>query len=423
MNCSRTIALLVLALLSSSVARLPAQAPQPEPLLESGIKTLRLEGKKVWVSVARVEKGSAEEARGAAEQAARAQLASSARSRIRQEVDSLTEESLRSGRVRSRIEFQSKVRASTDVVLQRAVLHRVLSRALRPGRYQGYAEVRILETDLFPEARLLAAIREGKAGALVKLAKDYEALGLLALAERALRYARDKEDTAELRLELGRFYVRAQDDAAALYYLTLAIDAARAGGRAGDGEAQPQDDPERKAALAALAAIEREARRRKRAIELRVPETEELVREVQELALGQRQPEGLRASARRTGGKTMVTVEVKEAKQRVLCTWIDDELVMHWVASSEQGGRLELPAFDLPLAWPPSPEHRPKRDATLILWALPQGHELWAELDQIRDLSLPIDGESKVGDRSRVRDVYRRLGRLRAPAQVLRMGR
>jgi hypothetical protein len=161
------------------------------------------------------------------------------------------------------------------------------------------------------------------------------------------------------------------------------------------------------------------ARERIAAIQARVPGVEAIVRDLRQLADARRDPGRLRVSVQRQPGKVRVGIELREAGRRVLTTWIDDEVVLHWVATLD--GRAIEGSVDLPLDWPRDDKPPPKRPARLVVWSLAVDDPLWSELNAEKDKVWALDGDVEIAARRRLRELCERLRASSAQAWVVEM--
>jgi hypothetical protein len=376
-------AVLILLLLA------PAGGAQ-EPWREGGVQK-----GSIWRAVATAVGDDAATAKQAAEREARRLLADSSRSRIQSElIDVLKATKGPDGKVVETSKLTVVVRQTTDVVLQGARTVRTATRRA-DGRDLGYAEVEIAEVDLFPVTRLRAArAMEGVEG-LLTAADEFELDQLWVLAEQALQIARDRRGGTGIEMRLGQHWEKRGDFEEALRWFTLVA------GRERDGEAA------------------KIARERIAAIRARVPGVEAIVDDLRQLADARRDPARMRVTVERQPGKVRVGIDLREAGRRVLTTWIDDEVVLHCVATVD-GSAIEG-SVDLPLDWPRDDKPPPKRHARLVVWSLAADDPLWSELDAEKDRAWALDGDVEIAARRRLRELCERLRASSAPARVVEM--
>jgi hypothetical protein len=376
-------AVLILLLLA------PAGGAQ-EPWREVGVK----QDGSIWRAVATEVGDDAAAAKQAAERAARRMLAEFSRSRIQSELLDVLRQRKRDGKAVEESDFQAVVRQTTDVELRGARTVRMATRRA-DGRDLGYAEVEIAEGDLFPATRLRAAMAIDGVEGLLTAADEFEVDRLWVLAEQALQVARDRRGGPGIEMRLGQHWEKRGDFEEALRWFTVVA------GRERDGEAA------------------KVARERIAAIQARVPGVEAIVRDLRQLADARRDPGRLRVSVQRQPGKVRVGIELREAGRRVLTTWIDDEVVLHWVATVD-GSAIEG-SFDLPLVWPRDDQPPPRRPARLVVWSLAADDPLWSELNAEKDKVWALDGDVEIAARRRLRELCERLRASSAQAWVVEM--
>lgn len=379
------------------VCALPALLAAQAPWLAPGVQVVDREGERVWRAVATGSAPDANAAREAAERAARRMLAESAKSRIETDLQQVVRERQRGGKGESETEVKSVLRATTDVELRRAPTVRLEDRPQRGG-FLGYAEVEIAEGDLIPTTRLRAAIRSEGTAALLQLADLLEADQLWALAEQALQVALDRDGGQALQLRLGQHYQKRENFGEAMRWFSVVV-------ASGDTEGGDKSVVDR-------------AREGLAAIRARVPSIEAQVVDLRQLAEARRQPQRLEVSAKHEVGTVRVTIKLLEKQRRILSTWVDDAITLHYVATDHP----ILISSDVPLSWPPATD-RPKNPARLILWSLAADDPLWADLEKVADHPWPLTGEVEVLERDRLRRLIERLRATDARAWVVAMDR
>lgn len=379
------------------VCALPALLAAQKPWLTPGVQVVDREGEKVWRAVVTETAPNADAARQAAERSARRMLAESAKSRIETDLLQVVRERQRDGKGESELEVKSVLRATTDVELRRARTVRLEDKREGNG-FLGYAEVEIAEGDLIPTTRLRAAIRSEGTAALLQLAELLEADQLWALAEQALQVALDRDGGLALHLRLGQHHEKRENFSEAMRWFSAVV---------ASGDAEGSDK----------SAIDR-ARQRLAAIRARVPSVDALVVDLSQLAEARRQPQRLLVSAKHEVGTVRVTIKLTDKDRRILSTWVDDAITLHYVATDHP----ILISSDLPLAWPPATD-RPKNPARLIVWSLAANDPLWADLELVADRAWPLTGEVEVLERDRLRGLIAGLRAADAPAWVVAMDR
>lgn len=375
-------------------ALLPAQEP---PWRAPGVQTLERAGEVVWRAVATETARDVNAARQAAERAARSMLANSAKSRIQTDLEQVVREREHGGKAESETEVRSVLRQTTDVELRRAIPVRVEHKLKRDG-VLGYAEVEVTEGDLIPTTRLRAAIRKEGTAALLQLADLLEADQLWALAEQALQVARDRDGGPALLLRLGQHHEKREDFGEAVRWYTAVV---------ATGDAAGSDEKAIARARDCLATIR-----------ARVPSVAAQVVDLRQLAEARRQPQRLLVSARYEAGTVRVTIKLTESHRRILSTWVDDTITLHYVATDNP----ILTSSDLPLPWPPDTD-RPKNPARLILWSLAVDDPLWADLELVADRAWPLTGDVDVLERDRLHGLIAKLRASDAPTWVVAMDR
>lgn len=370
----------------------PPAAPTA-PWGSSGIAKTERDGAQLWRATASERGKSEAEAKQAAEMEARRLLASSAATRITQDLVNRQRERTVDGKTHSAEDFKSDLRAVTDHQVKGARAVRLDCRREGDG-WRGYAEVEIAELDLIPTRRIDAALakpeRREQLAELLAAAQKLENDGWWPVAERALLLARELDASAPTALRVARFYDRRGDLERATQLFTALRDGS-------DTEVAAAA----KHALAELAA--------------RVPTVEQLARELVDVARKKLDPARLDVQVERTPGKVHVKVLGVPAGHRVLCSWLDDDLRLNYQVSSE--GPITMPV-SLPLDWPPSGA-RPQRKARMLLWLLRHDDPLWPELDAVLDQDWSLDGEVAPARRSQLRTMIDRLRGTNAAARVV----
>ncbi len=367
---------------------LAAQRAWPEP----GIRKIEGERGVRWRAVAIKGGPSADAAKLAAEQDARRMLADSARSRIESDLKEVVRERDRDGKASSETEVTSLVRQTTDVELRRAVTLHVDARRAAAG-FDGYAEVEIAEVDLFPTARLRDALAKDGTAALLAVAESFEADQLWALAEQALQHARDRDGGPRVLFRLGQHHEKRARLEEAVHWFTAV--------------AQSED-----------ADAKRRAEERIAAIRARVPSIREIVDDIRKLAEARREPARFLVTSRREGGRVNVAVDIREANRRVLCTWIDDELYLHRIATDAPLTRSGTLPLDHPRA------EGAEFPARFLFWSLPADDALWTTLDaKEQDVHYPLAGDVPVEHRMRLQELIARLRQTDAAAGSVDMDR
>jgi hypothetical protein len=259
------------------------------------------------------------------------------------------------------------------------------SAVLEGSKWKGVAKVACPERTLLPHRRLtdLMLRKDAASDDYLLLASEY-AVAEPALEKQTLRMAWEKFATAKAALAIARSEARGGRDGEALTFADLAA------GKAGDD----------KDVLAAVEDLRQEVR-------ARVPSVEDLVREVLEIARTRSMAEGaVGAELVHDGGKAHIEWPIG-GSDRVLKTWIDHEITLHWNRPYEDGSLDDGTARQMNFSWPP--KEGGKHDAVLVLWRLPEQSDAWKAMATVANMAWRRTGEVAQAERMRLRELVQGL--------------
>lgn len=360
----------------------------------------KIEGAPCWVAPGEAEGDTEEAALEAAVAAARARLLAFRGTKISREVSQTWRAQIaQGGQKPDRGSFdettESRLRETVSGELRASFV--VTSRAERAGRgrFKATAEVACPERTLLPHRRLttLHGDKAATLAAYLQLAQEYE-VDEPALGEQTLQLAWARFAAPAAALALAQRAFRAERDGDALVYAELAAEKA-----AGESEG---DASVRQAALDLV-----------RTVRARVPRVEALVQDLLRTAEARRAPQLLSATLTMEPGRALIGWQVEDASTcRVLKTWIDHELTLHWSYRSDDAAKV---TFSWPAATPsPSP-------SILVLWRLPADAPLWLDLDKVTNRTFARTGETTEADRLVLRELVRALIASPAQAAIVRL--
>lgn len=356
----------------------------------------RIDGAPCWVATGEAEADTEDAALEAAVAAARARLLAFRGTKISREVSQTWRTQIAQGTQKpDKGTFdettESRLRETVSGELRASFV--VTSRAERAGRarFKATAEVACPERTLLPHRRLTTLHGEKTAAlaAYLQLAQEYE-VDEPALAEQTLQLAWARFAAPAAALALAQRAFRAERDGDALVYAELAAEKAET------------DDSVRQAALDLV-----------RTVHARVPRVEALVQDLLRTAEARRAPQLLSANLTMEPGRALIGWQVEDAPAcRVLKTWIDHELTLHWSYRSDDAAKVTF-------SWPPAtPSPSP---STLVLWRLPADAPLWQDLDKATNRTFTRAGETTEADRLALRDLVRALIASPAQAAIVRL--
>ncbi len=360
----------------------------------------KIDGAPCWVSTGDAEGDTEEAALEAAVAAARARLLAFRGTKISREVSQTWRTQIAQGDQKpDRGTFdettESRLRETVSGELRASFV--VTSRAARAGRgrFKATAEVACPERTLLPHRRLTTLHGEKTAtlAAYLQLAQEYE-IDESALAEQTLQLAWARFAAPAAALALAQRAFRAERDGDALVYAGLA-----------EAKATGKTDADEGVRQAALDLV--------RTVHARVPRVEALVQELLRTAEARRAPQLLSATLTMEPGRALIGWQVEDAPAcRVLKTWIDHELTLHWSYRSDDAAKVTF-------SWPPAtPSPSP---STLVLWRLPADATLWQDLDKATNRTFIRAGETTEADRLVLRELVFALIASPAQAAIVRL--
>ena len=375
-------------------------------LLAAGLQDLAaqeertIEGAPCWVATGDAEGETEEGALEAAVAAARARLLAFRGTKISREVSQTWRTQIAQGGPKpDRGTFdettESRLRETVTGELRASFV--VSSRAERAGRarFKATAQVACPERTLLPHRRLTTLHGEKTATlpAYLQLAQEYE-VDEPTLAEQTLQLAWARFAAPAAALALAQRAFRAERDGDALIYAELAAEKA--------SEKTDADGSVRQAALDLV-----------RTVHARVPRVEALVQDLLRTAEARRTPQLLSATLTMEPGRALIGWQVEDAPAcRVLKTWIDHELTLHWSYRSDDAAKVTF-------SWPPAtPSPSP---SILVLWRLPVDAPLWQDLDKATNRSFARAGDVSEADRLVLRELVRALIASPAQAAIVRL--
>ncbi len=355
-----------------------------------------IDGQRCWVASGEAEGDTPDAAKEAAVAAARARLLAFRGTRISREVSQTWREQIAQ---RGKQDATGTYDETTESRLRETVTGElrgsfvVTSRAERRtgARFAGSAEVACPERTLLPHRRLttLHAEKTAVLADYLQLAQEYE-VDEPGLAEQTLQLAWARFATSQAALAIAQRAMRAERDGDALLFAEMAAE------KAGDDGAVKQ---------AALDVV--------RAVRARVPRVEALVQDLLRAAQARNTPQLLSATLTMEPGRALIGWQVDDAASaRLLKTWVDHELTLHWSYRSDDAAKVTF-------AWPPAtPSAMP---STLIVWRIAADSPLWQELEKVTNRAWPRTGEVAEADRLTLRDLVRALIASPAPAAIVRL--
>ncbi|MEZ5963822.1 MAG: hypothetical protein R3F56_08255 [Planctomycetota bacterium] len=253
--------------------------------------------------------------------------------------------------------------------------------------FVGHARVRCPERTLRPHLRLQTLEADQAAGAqrFLDLAIEYGA-DEPGLAEQTLRIGWSRTGDARVAFALAQAMARGRRDGEALHFAAEALRQA-----AGDERLRER-----------IESLVRE-------VKARVPTVAELARELVEAARRRGTPRDAAPTLTRAKpGRVLLGWSVPlEDGERIVKTWIDDDLTLHWRTLDEKGQLEDMTDTSWEFAWPPASAGA--SGATCVFWRMPATAKVWEELPRIENKAWPRAAPASEAERLRIASALRGL--------------